>query len=434
MTKLFEASSDKAEWFGYYNYDPLNFDQTKILCNKSLEDGVKVSSGMTLELGYYDIRTSKWHHIGESDSWNWQQGAMMQWIPGVGNENNVIYNTSKGGKIISIIHNIATKTDKIIDYPIYGITPDGKKSISIDFERSYWCRAYHYQSVKNYDKNSDVYVDDGIFEIDLVKNKRKRLITIQEIIRSDSRPYFNGMKHWIEHVMINPSGTRFCFLHRFSPVDNIYDYKTRLCVADIDGKNLQVIDGWEDLDRTHFGWKGVDEFAIYSYRYSRYGFPRDIRKILKDSPIHIGELLSRIIVGISNRIPIKIGNAISGRKTYYEVFSFKDGRFEHVDIYSNETLNIDGHPSFTKDGNYMITDTYPNKQKIQTLQVLNCKNKKYYNMGFFYAYYHKNPASCDLHPKLSNNNNYLMVDSAYNKTHHLILFKLDWNKIIKKLQ
>lgn len=429
LTKVFEASSDYAEWFGYYNYDPLNYNQTKLLCNKSPKDGVKVQTGMKIELGYYDITSGEWYHIGESDSWNWQQAAMMQWLPGKGNENKVIYNTSRDNRLVSIIHDIENGLDRVIDYPIYGLTPDGKKSISIDIERSYWCRAYHYQSVLNVEKDGPVYAGDGIFEVDLENNTSKRIISIQNIINTDARPYFKNMKHWIEHVMVNPSGTRFCFLHRFSPIDNIYAYKTRLCVADIDGNNIQVIEGWDNLERTHFGWKGDDEFSIYTYQNNRYGNPRSFNEILHTSPLKFGELFVRVILSISYRLPKCIQKIITGRKSYYEVFSFDGKQFIHSDVYTNRTLDMDGHPSFTKDGEFMITDTYPNKKHIQTLQLLNCRTHKYYNIGSFYAFYHGNPASCDLHPKLCANNDYIMVDSAYNKRHHLILFKINWELI-----
>lgn len=74
--------------------------------------------------------------------------------------------------------------------------------------------------------------------------------------------------------MISPSSKRFCFLHRFSPIDNVYKYETRLFIADIDGHNLQLISGWESFSWSHFGWKNDDEFVIYTqtpYRYSLNG-------------------------------------------------------------------------------------------------------------------------------------------------------------------
>lgn len=67
---LFESDKNTSNWFGYYNYDPLNHDQTKMLCNRAPKDGVASQKGVEIELGYYNIPSGEWHHIGYSDSWN----------------------------------------------------------------------------------------------------------------------------------------------------------------------------------------------------------------------------------------------------------------------------------------------------------------------------------------------------------------------------
>lgn len=80
VTLLFKTGGGHSDWFGYYNYDTLNHDQTKMLCNRAPKDGVAPEKGDVIELGYYDIPSGEWYPIGCSDSWNWQQGAMMQWL------------------------------------------------------------------------------------------------------------------------------------------------------------------------------------------------------------------------------------------------------------------------------------------------------------------------------------------------------------------
>lgn len=41
VEKVFETSSSEySEWFGYYNYDTLTSDHSKLLCNRIKEDGV----------------------------------------------------------------------------------------------------------------------------------------------------------------------------------------------------------------------------------------------------------------------------------------------------------------------------------------------------------------------------------------------------------
>lgn len=431
VEKVFETTSlGVSEWFGYYNYDTLNYNQTKLLCNRAEFDGVSPELGMNIELGYYDINSGLWNNIGFSDSWNWQQGAMLQWRQGEYKE-EVIYNKSQEGRLISIIHNIQTKKDRIIDWPIYGLTPDGKKSISLDLERSYWCRAYHYKSVSNSAKDGRVYWDDGIFEIDLEENKKKRIISIEDIIACDAEACFGEMKHWLEHIMISPDGSRFCFLHRYSPMDNVYAYKTRVFIADIDGSNLQIIKGGDKYDWTHFGWSSNNNFGIYTYKNSRFPGTRGLAEILKNR-FSLLELSHRVILSSARFFPHKLRRKINGRETFYQYYTITpEGRYVLDREFKNKLFEIDGHPSFTIDNRFLITDTYPDSKGYQHLIIFDIVKNKGIVVADFFAYYHKTPASCDLHPKLCINNNYIVVDTAYDNRHHMMVLKLNWEKIRK---
>lgn len=432
VEKVFETPSvDASEWFGYYNYDTLNYNQTKMLCNKALFDGVSPKNGMCIELGYYDIPLGKWNHIGYSDSWNWQQGAMLQWIPG---RDEVIYNKSKDNRLVSIIHNIKTKKERIIDWPIYCLTPDGKKSISLDLERSYWCRAYHYKSVVNKSKEGRVYWGDGIFEIDLDFNKRKCIISIDDIISYGREECFKDMKHWLEHVMVSPDGSRFCFLHRYSPINNIFAYKTRVFIANIDGSGLQMIKGSEKFNWTHFGWAHNNDFCIYTYKNSKYPNTRSLREIFKES-FSLSELFHRIVLSSSRFLPTKIDKKLSGRERLYQYYSLmNDGNYNLSREINNKLFCIDGHPSFSLDDRYIVTDTYPDSKGFQHLIVFDMVLNKGIVLADFYAYYSKTPASCDLHPKLCMNNNYIVVDTAYDDKHHMIMMRINWEKIREALK
>ncbi len=430
LKRVFETpSAECSEWFGYYNYDVLNSDQSRMLCGRSKCDGVAPEKGMTLELGYYEIPSGKWHHLGDTDSWNWQQGAMLQWLEKDSGEKCAIYNCSKGNRLISRIVNIDTGASKDLDWPIYGITPDKKKSITLDLERSYWCRAYHYQSVVNPQKDGDIYEDDGIFEIDLENNTRKKLISIKDIINTDKRDSFDEQKHWVEHIMINPSGTRFCFLHRFSPRDSVLKYTTRLFIANIDGTNLRCIPGWESVRWSHFGWCGDDSFAIYTYFPSKYDpTPSHTSFQIKGySPGNlIRALLRKAIALLPNRLSIWLGSPHSSYQ-FYRIDN--DGSVKFERLLDPKLSQIDGHPSFTQNGSYMISDTYGDKRSWQSLFVYNLDTRRTTLLARFLAFYNGNPASCDLHPKLCINNDFLAVDTAYNNKHHMILFRIDWPKI-----
>ena len=437
LKPIFETTGKEAEWFGYYNYDTLNHDHTKMLCNRAKSESSKITPLDRIEIGYYDLSDGSWHKIGDTDSWNWQQGAMAQWLPNNRNENKVIFNCSREGHLISRIVDIETGKTKDINWSIYGLTPDGKKSITLDFERSYWCRAYHYQSVANVEKDGRVVEGDGIFEINLENNTRRLLIDIKDIISLEPDKDFNEMKHWVEHIMINPTGTRFCFLHRYSPVDNVLHYKTRVCVANIDGTKLQVIQGWNTYMWSHFGWQGADNFAIYTYKRPSFYKKFDaatLSKEQKKKKVSFKALVRKIAIFIKNVTPHKLLIKMLPQNTYYQHYEIgSDGKYKLESEWIQPCLDVDGHPSFTSDGKYMLTDSYPDYQNNRRFVVFNTENKKSLIIAKMPENKLPKNAACDLHPKLSRDNQYIVFDTTSFAKHSMIMFNINWSLIKERI-
>ena len=427
ITKEFETNSKHfSEWFGYYNYDVMDASGKKMLCGRVSFDGRSISDNDTVELGWYNIENGEWNFIGKSDSFNWQQGAMLQWIPN--EKNKVAYNFSNKKHFLASIIDISSKHEFTLPFPIYCITPDGKQSISLNYERSYWCRAYHYAPIKNKKYDCDIAEDDGIFSVDLQTGEVKRIVAIQDVIKNDWDPCFDDAKHWFEHIMINKSGTRIVFLHRFITKGSL-SYNTRICLADIDGKNLKIIQGWKNKLWSHFGWKSDDSFVIYCQKRNKLQF--EIAE--KNKKQKRSGLKSIVIKVVKKIIPQFIRELFWPKKSFYEQYDLINGNFVRTCIYDQKIFNIDGHPSFTKDGKYMITDSYPDKSGYQHLIVFNTETKKGIVVAKIFAALSNTPASCDLHPKLCFNDSKIVVDSAYTGVHKMLVFNINWEAIRKKI-
>jgi hypothetical protein len=70
-------------WFAYY--DKLQFDPTNrfVLSNKASFEHRSPTADDVIEVGMVDILSGdQWIPLGKSNAWNWQQGCMLQWIPG----------------------------------------------------------------------------------------------------------------------------------------------------------------------------------------------------------------------------------------------------------------------------------------------------------------------------------------------------------------
>src|SRR5210317_2430612 len=101
------TSGPKYHWFGYY--DKLQFDPTNryVLCMQVDFEMRSPTKGDVIKMGYIDLQDNdKWMEIGESRSWGWQQGCMLQWIPG--STSKVIWNDRRGDDFISILKDIKT--------------------------------------------------------------------------------------------------------------------------------------------------------------------------------------------------------------------------------------------------------------------------------------------------------------------------------------
>ena len=427
LTQLFETEGEYTEWFGYYNYDVLSADGKKMLCNRASFDNRAIEKDDTLDLGWYDLTDGTWHKIATTDSFNWPQGAQCQWIPG--SNNTVVYNASREQHYISVIHNIDDGSEHELCFPVYCVTPDGKMSISLNYERSYWCRAYHYQSVANHEYNVRVAEDDGVFALDLEKNTVKRIISIQDVIAQDYQPNFDKAKHWLEHIMINRNGTEITFLHRFSFENG---YETRVVMANIDGTNLQVVTGWKLNEWSHFGWKDNESFVIYAIEKSamQVAYAKKVQQIKK------GSISPMVLIkeAVRHLIPNSIKNKLRGGGQTYQEFIKSGTNYVFSKDYDKQLFVYNGHPSFTADGRYMITDTYPDTEGYQNLIFYDARTDKGMLAGRLYAALKGTPASCDLHPKLCFHDQYLVVDTAYTGRHRMILYQINWDNILADMK
>ncbi len=99
----------KHHWFGYY--DKLQFDPTNrfVLSNQVDFEHRTPRPEDVIQVGMVDTQNEdQWIELGDSRAWGWQQGCMLQWIPGTQHE--VIWNDRQGDRFVSHILNVETKT------------------------------------------------------------------------------------------------------------------------------------------------------------------------------------------------------------------------------------------------------------------------------------------------------------------------------------
>lgn len=365
----------KHHWFGYY--DKLQFDPANRLVLGMEVDFEHRSPRPddTIRIGMVDTTDGdRWIELGQSTAWGWQQGCMLQWIPG--SESSILWNDRERDRYVCRLLDVQTRELRTIDTPIYALSPDGRTAISTDFRRINDVRpGYGYTGL------ADPYADDpapnrsGIWRVDLASGKSELVVSIAEVASLGKLPAdAPGTKHYFNHLLFNPGGSRFVFLHRWRFPDG--SRKTRMLTARPDGSDLRVVDG--NGLTSHFYWRDADQILAYS-----------------DQRPH-------------------------GRGFYL----FQDRPAGSIEPIGQGILAADGHCSYLPGGKWILSDTYPDRERMQRPHLFEVATQRVIPLGAF-----RSPAEytgewrCDTHPRSSRSGKLVCIDSptaAAGRQMHLI--------------
>ncbi|WP_146106864.1 hypothetical protein [Polaribacter porphyrae] len=384
MNKRFDVkclnSDGKHVFFGYYDLSPFDKNDTKVLAHRTHHPLISPDPKSCIDIGYYDIDSLKnntnFIKIGESNAWCWQQGSRLQWFPKKTNEKTVFYNTVKADKYIGIIQDIYTREIiKEIPLPLYDISNCGNKGLSLNFSRLQRLRpGYGYASLPDITENENIPKHDGIFLFDFKIEKNKLLISFDEIVNIGKMPEdWKDFQHYINHLCFNQSGTKFMFLHLLSKNKKRH---SRLFVCNTDGSNLKLLDDSDVI--SHYTWK--DDNTLLCTVYS------------------------------------KLSKAFS-----YTNYDLKSGKCEKL---LPTVLKNDGHPTFIWNNTALLTDTYPNRFRQQSLITLDLKTKYIKKARFYRHNKFKSEVRTDLHPRVNNTETIICIDDEFDGFKAIKLLRL----------
>lgn len=414
---IFETPDDARYWFGYYNYCPIDDSGKCLLAHRWISKDAEreFEQADTIDVGWFNIEDGSWHYIATTRACNWQQGAMAQWIH-LDDQQRIIFNDAENGRYISKVYNIDGTHYKTLPMAIYGIDERKGISITMNFERAYWCRAYHYQYIRN-EKYDDKITDvDGIYRLDLNSGAINKIIDIDAIIQYGYEPEFKDAKHWVEHIMLSPSGNKFAFYHRF---DGGQGYRTRCFIADMEGKILCMLGNWKSHSWSHLGWLDDNSFVIYGVARKTLG---NAYSAVTLNTGRFGKLIRKAYRAlVAKHVSPQAHNKLAAGNGY-EIYTV-DGSY--LGIHDAGTLINDGHPSFTDDGKIMLTDTYAYDGEYRHLLLYKTENKKVIEIGKFRSPINDTSYRSDLHPRFGRSNNVIIVDSAHTGKHGMVVLKLE---------
>jgi len=356
----------KHHWFGYY--DKLQFDPS---CRYVL--GMEVdfehrspTSDDIIKVGMVDLKDNdKWIELGESRAWCWQQGCMLQWRPG--SETEVLWNDRQGDRFVCHVLDVKTGRRRTIPHPVYSVSPDGRWAVAADFRRINDMRnGYGYKGLPDPNRNILAPEDSGIFRIDLETGEQELIVSLAEIAKI---PFPLGdlskKKHYFNHLLVSPDGTRFEFLHRWSPRGK-RDCRTRMFTAAPDGSDIRVID--HSGCTSHFIWRDPQHITAWSW--------------------------------------------YAGRGGGFCVFEDKTGG--KVEVIGGDVMHHDGHVTYLPGNQWILNDTYPDHERKQHPYLYHVATGRRVPLGHFYLPpEYKGEWRCDTHPRFSPDGRSVVIDSPH---------------------
>ncbi len=339
-------------WFGYYDKSPLCVNNKYALFIKVAKSA---KEGDESEVCICNVQSKEKTTIGRTRTWNWQQGAMEQWVDG----KNVSYNSYDIDKneYKTVRVNIETGESFITNRAAYFYSKDFSKYLSLNFHRlDVYARGYGYP----FDVDSMDLTKDGIWEVNAEKDESTLILSLSDVIAFEKKDYMQ-CQHYINHVAYCPDERFIIFIHRWQVKGG--EFASRLLKYDLLEKKL--ISLLDNGHVSHYCWKATNELMIYA----------------------------------TNE---------KGEKGYM-VVNIETGKNYMLEGLPTE----DGHPTYSKDGKWVVTDTYPDNQRDQYLFLYRTVDQKLFRVDKLYSpfkYFNEN--RCDLHPRLSKDNQYILVDNT----------------------
>ena len=360
------TTGPKHHFFGYYGICPWDATGQFLLCLESDFHERPPGAEDRATVGLVELATGKFEPLAETRAWNLQQGCMLHWLP-TAPDRLVTYNDRQGDRHVAVVLDVQTGRKRVLPRPISGLTRDGRRAVSLNYARLKSLRP-----VVGYAGLPDVFADqnhpedDGIFLMDTESGEAEVLVSYEEArVLLEDYPDAQTHKLWFNHTVINRDDTRVAFVIRWNE-PGIEIKHTVLATASLNGGELRIL---TDLGASHFDWQ-----------------------------------TAKTLIGW---VTMKEGD------NWYRIDE-SSGEYE---LLRPDLLTRNGHNSFTKDGTWMLTDTGPDENSLQSLMLWNMEEERLVHLGQFPSPPRfRGEIRCDMHPRWSRDERQVCFDSVHGGT------------------
>lgn len=353
-------------FFGYYDLPAWNKDGDKHLAHRVGFIDRMPEANDVAEVGFFTEGDPTFHRIGTTTAWNFQQGAMLQWNPAAPND-QILYNVRIDKAFHGVIKDLNGKILQVLPRPIANVDPLGRFALSINFSRMMDYRpGYGYAGLPDPFAKDHQPEDEGIFRMDFNSGRCECILSLAELGKL-CRSYFGERKVLINHLNLNPTGTRFIALFRHFRDHPNAPLRTMAVTANADGGNPFIL--WDGGVASHYHWR--DE-----------------------------KVLSMVIKDPQGRITLA---------------EFED-QTNHYRLVDPSFFLDDGHQSYSPDKRWLLYDSYPINGR-RHLYLYDLQTGQGRDFGTLKSCDLNDPVTveirCDLHPRWHPQGRRISLDSIH---------------------
>ena len=365
-------------FFGFHDKCPWSPDNTMLLANQCDIPPRMPRANDYVTVGYFTGNNFEdYQAVAQTNAWNWQQGCMLQWI---GRTSSVIFNDFDGDRHVARIYDCGGKLIRTLPVPIAALSSNGDYALSYSFERCHvYAPGYGYVHGKDTEQGTERPGTHGIQVVELSSGRAKQLFSVKDVASFQPDQSMEGAFHYVSHCQFNVSGNRFVFFHRWFKDFNFLC--TRMISCDLEGNDLFVFP--TDGMVSHVAWRDDSHVLAYSR-----------------------------VRGVGDR---------------YVLFEDKTGSYA---VLGESSFNSDGHPSFSPNRRWILTDTYPDRFRVSNLILYDTQTDRRFDLARlrspreFASPNLQSTWPCDLHPRWNRSGASICFDSAHTGRRALCTIRL----------
>ncbi|MDP6060915.1 MAG: hypothetical protein QGH33_18550 [Pirellulaceae bacterium] len=402
-------------WFGYYDKNPLSPDGTKLLAHRAAFCERFPSPEDIAEVGFiteWNTDQPTFHRLGETAAWNWQQGAMLRWHAHCADASAVAFNDLQDGQPIMRVVNLDGNEIDRINTATYAFNAQCQAA-TLSFGRlSRLRREYGYSALTDPNPNDPSPANDGIYRV--VDDTRTLIVSIDDLDRATvgNAPRAGGDLHQhVNHIMFNPSGTRFCFMHRFDRADGIL--QSRLFTSDLEGKDVRLL--FEGMC-SHFDWVDDSNILAWGGKRSLLG-DGNAPKSPKQRLMTLARRALKPIYYAMGKPRILMNKIMKDSYLLITDVDVRDDSASPPQAFAKGELTCDGHCTYNRGGKdpgrWVVTDGYPDLKSRQPLFLWDTRNDQGIEIGRWHTPRELDgELRVDLHPRFNDDATLVCIDSA----------------------